>query len=67
MDQIQIKKAESELSNRKKLHREARNEFSNFVYDRLRHFMQHTNSTNIAKQVKDFVNDVTDVALGPEK
>lgn len=53
----------------RKIREEARNNFSIYVYDRLRFFVQSTNSQNLAQNMKSFVNDVTDVALGkmPEK
>jgi len=47
-------------------HRDARNEFANYVYDRLQFFMKNTNKSNMGHAVKQFVDDVTDTALGPK-
>ena len=61
---------ESKMANQeshKKKHQQARNDFQLYLYDRLKHFMQTTNGSNLAPQMKQFVNDVTDVALGKEK
>ncbi len=50
-----------------KAHTEARNQFKLYLYDRLKFFVEHTNGSNIKKQMYHFCNDATDVALGKSK